>query len=83
VPQGGHKEGKVRWSEKKKKLRKRGRGLLLDKTKGLPLMFLKTFFFSLSQLCMTFELQGFGHVWVQLPKEFYMKNKYKNIKIAK
>jgi hypothetical protein len=31
-------------------------------------------FFS-STLCVAFKLQGFGHVWVQLPKELYMENK--------
>jgi hypothetical protein len=69
--------------KKKEKVEKRGGGLLLDKTKGLPSMFLNTFFFFLPQLCTTFELQGFGHVWVQLPKELYTRIKYKNIKIAR
>ncbi len=36
-----------------------------------------------SQLYTTFELQGFPHVWVQFPKELYMENKYKNIKIVR
>jgi hypothetical protein len=31
----------------------------------------------------TSKLQGLGLIWVQLRKELYMKNKYKNIKIAK
>lgn len=31
----------------------------------------------------TSKFHGLDLIWVQLPKEFYTKNKYKNIKITK
>jgi hypothetical protein len=34
VPQGGHKEGKVRWSEKKEKTKKKGKGTFVGQNQG-------------------------------------------------
>ncbi len=72
------REGEGKYKEiKPKKQQKRAP---CDQTMGLLLVcFLKNFVVILT----TFQFQGLGFIWVQLPKKLYMKNKYKNIVFAK
>jgi len=78
LPIGYQERGKKRregeGKDKKIKSKYNKRGPPCDQTKCLPLIFLKFFVVFPT----TFKLQGLGPIWVQLPKELYTKNMYKN-----
>jgi hypothetical protein len=63
VPRERERKGKER-GERRNKNNKTTKGPLVIKPKAFFLCFLNTS-----------KIQGLGPIWVELPKEFYMKNK--------
>jgi hypothetical protein len=69
--QGTKKKRKRKW-EREAKNEIQQKGPPCDQTKGLLLVLFEHL-----------QTPGASPIWVELPKEFYMKNKHKNIKIVK